>query len=508
VQYLLAWVCAVPFWQAPLIAAIKLSELDMAPVPEVILRNAAVLALLSALAFSLPALISRVPAEAFVMQSVVGLFFSLFAGLRDTLPRVVGSDVADFTAYACLLLAVLFLAFRRVAGLGERMRPFLGIMAAFLAVVAGGVTVSAYRLKHIDASTGRTLAGIPVSPDIRLRPANAPDVYHIVLDGFGRPSELYRRHKVDVRAVATMFREKGFDVIPDAIANYDQTYLSLASMLNMNYVNVLERSLRDRASKVPLHTLIQNNSVAAALKSVGYRVVVIGADYAATQDVTIADVCDCPPAVFGEFEAALMGMTPFATSGLAGLDYIPHRQRIRHTLEALQNFEPGVSPTFLLAHLLAPHQPFVIGEDGGSVTPPRAFSFGAGVHFGGTPEEFARGYEAQARFLGLRIGILAEQWIAKSRARGRDAVIIVHGDHNTRFTGNTFLPTAEEGYDLLPILLAIRWGGTNVVPRPVTSLVNVYREFFRQYYGASLEHLPDRGFVSSYATPYRFLDVH
>ena len=441
------------------------------------------------------------------MHSAVGLLFSLYAGLTHKLPRVVEADLANFTAYGCLIVAFLYVMFRSIPGVGQRMLPVLGIMAGFLVIAGGVVTAGAYRQQHIDVSTRGALAAVQVSPDFRLHPSKAPDIYHIVLDGFGRPNELYLRHEVDVRGIVPMFREKGIDVISNAIANYDQTYLSLASMLNMNYVNALEHSLRGSSSKVPLHALIQNNSVGLALKTVGYQLVVIGADYAATQDVTIADICDCPPAVFGEFEAVLMGMTPFATGGLAGLDYVPHRRRIRQTLDALEAFMPATSPTFLFAHVLAPHQPFVIGEDGASVTPSRAFSFGAGVHFAGTPEEFARGFEAQARFLGSRIATLAERWVAKSRAGGRDAVVIVHGDHNTRFTGNMFRPTAEEGHDLLPILLAIRWGLPNVDPRPVSSLVNVYREFFRLYYGSSLEHLPDRGFVASYARPYRFIEV-
>jgi hypothetical protein len=503
----LAWLGALPFWEVPLIVGIRLAEAVMPPAPEGMFRTGVAIALMSAIFFAPIAILVRRASVAFVLQGALGLLFSLYPTFRERTPQIFASDIANFAAFAYLAVALLLTASSFRPLVSALCAPVLAVMATVLSVVGGTVAISALRPQQMDAATLSVLRGIQESPEIRRRHLPAPDVYQILLDGLGRPDVLYDRFGVDLRGSRELLEARGFEIVGNAVANYDQTYLSLASMLNMNYVNALERTMQDLSLRAPLHALIQNNSVATALKTAGYRIVVIGADYGATQDVTVADVCDCPAVVFGEFETVVLGMTPFAKGGLAGLEYIPHRRRILSTLDKLGSFEPASSPAFVLAHVLGPHQPFVLDEGGAAVRPPRAFSFADGMHFPGTRDEFARGYEAQARYLLRRAAEIADELVARSRNRGRHAVVIIHGDHSVRFRGSTFQPTPTEGLDVLPVLLAIRWSPSQTSPQPVRSLVNVYREFLRRYFDSPIEHLPDRAFVASYATPYRLIEA-
>ena len=83
--------------------------------------------------------------------------------------------------------------------------------------------------------------------------------------------------------------------------------------------------------------------------------------------------------------------------------------------------------------------------------------------------------------------------------------MIIHGDHNTRFDLDPTRPSPADGEDVLPVLLAIHWADGGLPGQPMRSLVNVYREIFRRYFGARLAHLPDRGYLVSFDGAYRFI---
>ena len=92
--------------------------------------------------------------------------------------------------------------------------------------------------------------------------------------------------------------------------------------------------------------------------------------------------------------------------------------------------------------------------------------------------------------------------------RGRDAVVIVHGDHGPRARFDAKDASRTDPRESLPVLLAIRWPDTSTGSQPpVLSLVNVYRELFRRYFDSRVTLLPDHAFVSSFRAPYRFIAV-
>jgi hypothetical protein len=157
---------------------------------------------------------------------------------------------------------------------------------------------------------------------------------------------------------------------------------------------------------------------------------------------------------------------------------------------------------------MAPHPPFVLDADGQDVVPPRNMAFNDGNAFPGTSDEYKNGYREQTKYVTSRLIPMVDHLEAISRLQGRDLVIIIHGDHGPRSHWNVDHAEKTDASESLPIFLAIRWSGTGSTPGvAVASLVNVYRELFRRYFNADLPVLPDRGFVSSFRNPYRFLEV-
>jgi hypothetical protein len=70
---------------------------------------------------------------------------------------------------------------------------------------------------------------------IRLHPGNRdlPDVYYIVLDGYGRADVLSSIFNYDNSEFIEFLKEKGFYVGERSHSNYIETYLSLTSSLNL-----------------------------------------------------------------------------------------------------------------------------------------------------------------------------------------------------------------------------------------------------------------------------------
>ena len=75
---------------------------------------------------------------------------------------------------------------------------------------------------------------------------------------------------------------RGFHVTPDAHANYARTRLSLASILNLDYLD----ALRGR----PVAELLQDHAVGRFLTDLGYRYIHIGSRYQPTRTSPLANV--------------------------------------------------------------------------------------------------------------------------------------------------------------------------------------------------------------------------
>ena len=331
-----------------------------------------------------------------------------------------------------------------------------------------------------------------------------PDVYHIVLDTLGRPDVLQSRYGLDLAASVTRLQGRGFDV--DATigtANYVQTSLSIASMMSGDYIESLSP---ESTSRKPLYELIQQSPVIRTFKRLGYEFHFIGSTYLLTARHELADQCDCSIPLFGEFESTILNSTFLSATGLGGLDYRSHRTKIRHALWKLESLQAPTRPRFVFANIMAPHPPFVLDASGEAVYPSnRLFSLNDGNAYRGTSSEYKVGYRDQARYLVARLEIVIDRIQQQSRREGRDSVIIVHGDHGPRLRWDVDIAENTDGAESLPVFLAVHWGTNPRAGEAPTSLVNVYRALFTRYFGAKLKLLPNRGFVSSFRLPYRFI---
>lgn len=348
-------------------------------------------------------------------------------------------------------------------------------------------------------AAAHALAGVVGTAD------SPPNIYHLVLDGLGREDVLESRYGMRLGETVADLEKLGFVVETDATANYAQTYLSIASMLNLEYLDV-PAAFAGEQSKKPLHEAIQDNIVFSTLRRRGYDVQFLASDYSATADAGLASRCDCPPILFGEFESTALYGTPFRAWLPGSLDYLPHRTRVEAVLEgfAASAALRDATPRYTFGHILSPHPPFFLDASGAFSPPRRGFTFFDGTMFPGTADEYRAGYARQAAYLLRRAVQIASRLVAADSR----AVVIISGDHGPRLRFDAVDARRTDAQEVMPVFLAIRWGQGRPAGERASSLVNVYREVLRHALDARIPLLPDRAFVSSFAAPYRLMEVH
>jgi len=101
-----------------------------------------------------------------------------------------------------------------------------------------------------------------------------PNIYYIVPDTYARGDVLKQYYGFDNREFLDHLESRGFYVAHRSCANSAQTTMSLASSLNLKYLDRLEREMgKNSRNQKPLISLIRNNYVVKFLKCRGYRYV-------------------------------------------------------------------------------------------------------------------------------------------------------------------------------------------------------------------------------------------
>ena len=140
--------------------------------------------------------------------------------------------------------------------------------APFLNLTAGTLLL----IQIINAampSSGATLRPPPLHTQIATDSrGNRPDIFHIILDAYGRQDAL---GDYDNSSFLAALEERGFYVASEATSNYTGTLVSLASSLNLAYLHDFEP--RPPANTSDAIALVQNNALVATLKSLGYTYV-------------------------------------------------------------------------------------------------------------------------------------------------------------------------------------------------------------------------------------------
>jgi hypothetical protein len=441
---------------------------------------------------------------AIVASGVVVLFFvtlpafKILTGLG--LSRPVGA--ASLAALVGLTGAVVLLKHRQLAWFST----FLDVTSAVALVTLLGTTLP--RAVHFG---DRTLAAPNPTVDIRAGTLR-PDIYYIVLDGYGRSDVLKDLYGFDTAPYTGKLEDLGFYVAAQSAANYGQTLLSLASALNFMYLDDLAHRVGTESDdRTFLRDLIWNNGVVSALKAAGYRFVTFSTGFWGTDRMGRADTRMSSGSGLSEYRNVLLSNSPlpaiFAKLPVGTLrdwQFRAHRTTVQYVFDELPRLPESSAPRFVFAHVLSPHPPFVFGPNGEPVNPAGGFTLNDGDLTRSRRPEYLRAYASQAQF----IIASATKAAGEILARNPDAVIIIQGDHGPRghLIWNNHARTNMR--ETLAIL------NTYHVPTdvkaqlyPHISPVNTFRVLFNHLFASKLPLLEDEAYFSLWSSPYDFRKV-
>ncbi|MBL7078587.1 hypothetical protein ISS42_02940 [Candidatus Shapirobacteria bacterium] len=341
---------------------------------------------------------------------------------------------------------------------------------------------------------------------------NAPDIYYLILDGYARQDILQKVYDYDNSEFIDNLEKMGFYVADSSRSNYLHTYLSLPSTLNMRYLDELpEKYGPNPASGLAARELTAENEVSQKLKNYGYTIINFASTWEGTDEKYQADITYKEDEYF-----KIMGknialdetsITFLQTTLLSPLikevwgDAL--RARTLATLQKLPTIPFQEGKKFTLAHIMAPHPPYVFTAEGNPVPNAELEMADEGI-------DKRQKYLDQLVFISGQIIPVLQKIIQNSP---RPPIIILQSDHGP---GSIFGEPENWLENYSPEGMSERSGILSAVYFPdqnykdfysAITPVNTFRILFNNYFGENLELLPDKTFYTSYEAIYDFKDV-
>lgn len=401
------------------------------------------------------------------------------------------------------LLVAFALMLRRLHG---SLRP----VTILLNVVAlGALSVPIWQLSKQNIS--RLLA--PPLPPLEIpqatrKPEPLPDIYYVIFDRYASRDTLARVHGLDNQPFYDFLLSRGFYVADASRANYPNTAISLASSLNLAYLDDLERTFgQDRQDWQPIFDRIVENRLVKFMRQQGYTYIHLGSWWWPTRVGREAarniEPWRFPASFFNLLQQTMLDpLTQTVLFPVLGFNYL-HWRQIDSGFHELHKLVGQPGPKFVFAHFLAPHWPFVLRADGTPLN---------------SSEAMHHSWEDNYRTQVLGLNRLIERWVNHVLAESATPpVIVLQADEGPypaayRLNGSKRdwrLATVPELREKSGILYAV-YLPDRAYQRFYQQItpVNTFRIILDQYFGTSLGLLPDRVFLfENEVRPLAFIEI-
>jgi hypothetical protein len=408
----------------------------------------------------------------------------------------------------CLLISLLrWIHIKKIALLTK----FLNVISIFMFIVPGVlICKSVINISLVETFDTR-LININGKPVTMLTNVNTkPDIYYIIVDGYTRSDILQDYFDTDNSDFIQFLQHKGFYIATHSQSNYIQTVLSLASSLNMKYIE-FDSGMSRVDNKGILMDAIHHSRLRQVLEGLGYSTVVISSGWLFT-DIQDARIYQSPyPRAPMYFENYWLGKTAFPViDNIVDINiplpsYDTHRAFISYALTALSESAYFAGPKLVFAHIMAPHPPFVFDENGHPITPKYPYFLGDANGFPGSRTEYKIGYTNELIYINKQLELMLTNIFNHSDT---EPIIILQADHGSGVYTNWESEKSTCLKERLSILNAIYLplGGEKAL-YPTLSPVNTFRIILDYYFGTQLGLYPDLHYFSTRSHPYKFIDV-
>jgi len=332
--------------------------------------------------------------------------------------------------------------------------------------------------------------------------SSTPDIFLIVLDGYGREDVLRTIYAFDNSEFAISLENSGFNVASSANANYGGTHQSIPSLLNMTYVAEDGDVISNSDLEVLARSISGDNALVRTLKDNGYRYIHGDTDHWVNTCGREVDVCLEGPLLDITIDS-LLAATPvgpliFPSSGdpstYLNLDRIEQLENWGQTQGASSS-----APTFTYLHLMLPHPPLYLDSSCSVDIRPNMGERNLNLGDISTDvlAERKDGYIEQVKCANLTI----ERFLAQV---DEDDVVVITADHGPDsyglMTGNPSMWSAEQMWERFGTLTAVRLPACPIEDEDL-QLVNVFRLVLGCLTGDGVLVLEKRYFGATYGGP-------
>jgi hypothetical protein len=262
------------------------------------------------------------------------------------------------------------------SGMVTRMRPWprgprvTSAMTVFAVALLVASLFRGLQVGGLQADVDEILFDLRNPPPASAFSTAAPDIYVLLLDAYPGATAVKSASNFDGQALPQALAARGFEVAPDARANYLVTRLTLPSMFDARHLRDIDGltdfgTREDDARNLRLAT--DGGRILSELGSRGYERIALNSGYSELGPIRV-DRMLVPPQL-NEMEGAIFQSTGAGNAiDAISPDYLANqvRSRILDSFDSAAAVarEPRSRPRFVLIHVPAPHAPWVADARG------------------------------------------------------------------------------------------------------------------------------------------------
>lgn len=296
--------------------------------------------------------------------------------VQDYLIKIAGSGfyskISILVLVYLLFVMVVLLSIRKKRPGKPRYVLFLNTLFVFL--IAFEIIQPLFKKQGQELLATKSASEAPLTPGV-IADSTKPDVFLVVLDEYAGRKTLVKGVGEDNSGFINFLQSRGFFVAGESRANYNSTLYSIASILNLNYLDVKVSGTEKRSDVSIAYRNISDNFLSQYLPAKGYTF--INNSWFSMRNVTQLDNPSYGPEGRA-FISAQTVLNRFKRNGLLGVArQLGWKGMERNILqvskvyneEVLKNLEAEAiaktsKPRFVYSHFSMPHYPYYFDRNG------------------------------------------------------------------------------------------------------------------------------------------------
>lgn len=363
-----------------------------------------------------------------------------------------------------------------------------------------------------DLKTNNELSIVSIDSTI-----NYPNIYYIILDGYGSDNSIKKYLNYDNSNFTTQLENIGFKVQKNASSNYCRTIFSLTSALNLDYV---QNYIKTGVTQQNLNENLINNKVSRILKSYGYTYYIFDSGfglknkYAPNEVLVKTNEIGLLRNLFSTSDNDVLNsfinnsiFIIFKNSIFSKFSINNYASKVLDVYSKLPQIAKLDNKKFVFTHIISPHPPFIFDKNG-KVGVYGKYDPTSHGNFNWNPKL----YIEQMMFINTRTISTLKEIIKNDK---KEKIIIIQGDHGTRTLTETNILNENQNWiqEEYGILNAIYISNNDKSKKYIYdnwnhSSVNTFRIIFNEYYGYNFPLLDNNKYFAKFKEPYLFNKVN